>query len=181
MAIDKAARAAIRSNIHPPSDIYMDRSFYHSLDFDYRFDKNARPQYRYEDPGGTAVGYYFAENVDTISGALRAEQSLIGSKRRRKSAPEEKCRLHDAVRALRGSYWLSSLCAELVSTHGWESCLPIRHYTGVTNTGIKRGHPMSNPLISWSAFDAIKAPAGVSVLAAIIGKPSSRERGSAVQ
>ena len=76
LAMDAAARTAIRNGVHPCSDLYMDRSFYHSLRFKYAFDKNARPKYEYENPMGQTAGYYFAENIETISGALEDDKPM---------------------------------------------------------------------------------------------------------
>ena len=71
LAIDEAARTAIRNGVHPPCDLYMDRTFYHSLRFALGFDKNARPNYGYENPIGRTTSYYFAESIDTMAHARR--------------------------------------------------------------------------------------------------------------
>jgi hypothetical protein len=72
LAIDGAVRKAIRKGEHPPMDLYMDRSFYHSLQFERsRFDKNARPKYAYHSPIAAPGSHYFAETFGTIKGALR--------------------------------------------------------------------------------------------------------------
>lgn len=68
----EAVNVAIHDGSHAPADLYMDESFYHSLSFDgARFDKNERPKYRYEAPMDSAGSFYYAENFDTISRALR--------------------------------------------------------------------------------------------------------------
>lgn len=77
LAIDRAAREAIKAGTHAPKDLYMDGTFYHSLRFDYpRFDKNARPRYSYQPPIGTTSSYYFSENHNEILNNLKV---LIGS------------------------------------------------------------------------------------------------------
>ena len=76
LAIGEAVNKAIHSKAHEPMDLYMDKSFYHSLAFDWgRFDKDARPKYEYAAPMDSATNYYFAESFDTISGALRAKDA----------------------------------------------------------------------------------------------------------
>lgn len=44
LAIEGAAKTALRNKAHPPAEIYMDEQYYHSLKFKYEFDKNNKPK-----------------------------------------------------------------------------------------------------------------------------------------
>ena len=73
LEIDNAVRKAIRSGVHPPSDIYMDEHFYHSLRFSLEFDKNAEPSAAYHAPlSSTGSDYYFS-SIDKILENLAPE------------------------------------------------------------------------------------------------------------
>ncbi|MBU2869485.1 hypothetical protein [Colwellia sp. E2M01] len=47
LAIESAAKNAIKSGIHPPMQLYVDEQFYHSLQFKFEFKKNDKPQNAY--------------------------------------------------------------------------------------------------------------------------------------
>ena len=66
MAIDKAARRAIREELHEPSEVYMDHQFFNSLRFKHGFDKNSRSKYPYSAPMVSGVSYYNVESTDTL-------------------------------------------------------------------------------------------------------------------
>ena len=72
LAIENTARKYIRSNNHAPSELYMDSLYYHSLQFEYPFDKWETPRAPYEFMGA-ADGYeYFMSSVDEIMQRLEA-------------------------------------------------------------------------------------------------------------
>lgn len=73
IAIDRAARAAIRDGVHPPRDLYMDKTFYNSLRLNWEFRRAERRKYIYQNPITRAPSHYFAEQFDTIAGALASE------------------------------------------------------------------------------------------------------------
>lgn len=50
MAIEDAARKAIRSGIHDPAELYMDTMFYRSLKLKFEFDKNKLKPHSYRSP-----------------------------------------------------------------------------------------------------------------------------------
>ncbi len=63
--IECAARTAIEAQIHPPSELYMDDSYYHSLRFDYSFDKHMNPSNNYR---SKTMGYCSQYYYSTVSG-----------------------------------------------------------------------------------------------------------------
>jgi hypothetical protein len=75
LAIDNAARVAIRSGVHPPADLYMDEDFFHSLSFKYDFasTKNERPNNAYQPPMGVGPSSYFHLNLDEVLRNLKAD------------------------------------------------------------------------------------------------------------
>jgi hypothetical protein len=66
MAIDEAARAAIRDGGHEPADLYMDRQFFNSLRFSLDFKKDTLPYAEYRQPLASTVGSYVYANFHTI-------------------------------------------------------------------------------------------------------------------
>lgn len=50
MAIESAARQAIRSKAHEPAELYLDAMFFRSLKFNRRFEKNRVATYAYQSP-----------------------------------------------------------------------------------------------------------------------------------
>ena len=73
LAIDDAARAAIHSGAHPPSDLYMDELFFHSVRFQHSFEKNKQPRHPYASPMQDGSSYYFYANADTITSNLNPD------------------------------------------------------------------------------------------------------------
>ena len=72
LAIDEAARSAIRSKRHVPCELYVDELFFHSLRFKYGFDKHRQPHAPYLAPMSSTPGKYYCttttvllENLDT--------------------------------------------------------------------------------------------------------------------
>jgi len=66
MSIDTAARSAINNNVHNRAELYMDESFYHSLQFKYEFDKKALPSNAYQFAMSSSDNYYFHSDHETI-------------------------------------------------------------------------------------------------------------------
>lgn len=65
-AIDNAVRDAIRSGKHPPAEIYLDESFYHSLALRYEYNKNSRPKSAYTAVMSAKPAHYYYADVETI-------------------------------------------------------------------------------------------------------------------
>ena len=59
LAIDEAARTAIRSKRHHRHELYVDNLFYHSLRFKYGFDKDSQPSAPYQAPMSSVPGKYY--------------------------------------------------------------------------------------------------------------------------
>lgn len=66
LAIDEAARKAIKSETHRPAQLYLDERFYHSLRFRFSFDKQAQPRASYKAPMSQAARSYFHLDCDTV-------------------------------------------------------------------------------------------------------------------
>lgn len=74
LAIDKAVHDAIRTGTHPPTDLYMDDHFYHSLRFRYEFDKHSQPSATYMAPlSGVSSEYYYCA-METVLSNLDANR-----------------------------------------------------------------------------------------------------------
>jgi len=80
LSIDEAARNAIRSGLHPPSELYIDEKFYHSLGFRYGFDKHAQRKASYTVPMSTVRSNYFCVDRETVLSNLDPRRSLKGAK-----------------------------------------------------------------------------------------------------
>lgn len=66
LAIDEAARGAIRSGRHGRYELYVDDLFFHSLRFKHNFDKHAQPNSSYVAPMSTSPGKYYCSSADAI-------------------------------------------------------------------------------------------------------------------
>lgn len=66
LAIDDAARNAIRSGHHAHYELYVDDLFFHSLRFKYGFDKHAQPNAPYIAPMATTPGKYYCTTMNII-------------------------------------------------------------------------------------------------------------------
>ncbi len=72
MEIESTARKALKSGVHPPSDLYMDEKYYRSLNFEYGFEKNKKPSNAYQSKMiGTPSKYYYSD-FSTILSNLEA-------------------------------------------------------------------------------------------------------------
>ena len=66
LAIDDAARAAIRNQRHTPCELYVDQLFFHSLRFNYDFNKRKQPSYPYHMPLSLKPGKYYCTSSRLI-------------------------------------------------------------------------------------------------------------------
>jgi hypothetical protein len=66
LAIDEAARDAIRSGRHDRYELYVDDLFFHSLRFKYGFDKHAQPNSSYAAPMSASPGRYYCTSSEVI-------------------------------------------------------------------------------------------------------------------
>ncbi len=71
MAIDSAARKAIRKEVHARAEVYMDENFFRSLLLDYNSRKSKRPKYFYDAPMASGPSYYLLESCQTLLDNLR--------------------------------------------------------------------------------------------------------------
>jgi hypothetical protein len=85
LAIDEAARGAIRAGRHGRYDLYVDDLYFHSLRFKYGFDKHAQPSSSYVAPMSTSPGKYYCTSADAILSNLDMTPSPI--RRKIKRAP----------------------------------------------------------------------------------------------
>lgn len=51
--IERAIRAAVKNGNHRPTELYMDSSFFNSLNLAFDFEKNAVPRFLYDQPRWT--------------------------------------------------------------------------------------------------------------------------------
>jgi hypothetical protein len=67
LAIEKAAKTAIKLKLHLPAEIYMDEQYYHSLNFVVGFEKNTQSRNAYKaimKPGDSF--YFFTSCADLL-------------------------------------------------------------------------------------------------------------------
>ena len=81
LAIDEAARHAIRSGRHGAHELYIDDMFFHSLRFKYGFEKRAQPNAAYTAPMSTAPGRYYCTSAELILTNLETSPSTFNRKR----------------------------------------------------------------------------------------------------
>lgn len=82
LAIDEAARNAIRAGLHTPCQLYVDDHFYHSMRFSYGFDKHAQPSATYQPPMSSSPGTYYCTSVKTILDNLNPEPPRFTKRRK---------------------------------------------------------------------------------------------------
>lgn len=75
MSIEKAARTAIRRKVHDPAEIYMDKSFFHSLRFASGFQKESCGKNDYREPLMGENSLYFFADCQHILKNLRNPES----------------------------------------------------------------------------------------------------------
>ncbi len=66
LAIENAAKTALRKKTHAPAEIYMDEQYYHSLKFKHKFDKSDKPRNTYKAIMKSEVPQYFYSSLDTL-------------------------------------------------------------------------------------------------------------------
>ena len=66
LAIDNAARIALREGLHGPSDLYIDEHFFNSLRFRIGFDKHTQASARYRAPLSDVESAYYICDIDTV-------------------------------------------------------------------------------------------------------------------
>ena len=68
MEIENAVRNAIKTGVHPPSELYLDMRYHNSLKYKYEFDKKALPSNEYQSKMiGTASKYFCSTRNDILS------------------------------------------------------------------------------------------------------------------
>lgn len=66
LAIESAAKSAIKNGTHGLSDLYMDEQYYHSLNFEFEYKKNDKPKNTYKAIMKTEEPSYFYASCDDI-------------------------------------------------------------------------------------------------------------------
>jgi hypothetical protein len=74
LAIDEAARNAIRSAIHGPADLYIDKLFYNSIRFQHHFAKKKLANYPYVAPMSEDGSFYYCASIDLLLENLDPEK-----------------------------------------------------------------------------------------------------------
>lgn len=59
LAIDNSVRIALKNKIHPPMQVYIDKQFYHSLQFKIKYNKNEQPKNSYQTIMKSYQSYYY--------------------------------------------------------------------------------------------------------------------------
>lgn len=66
LAIESAAKSAIKSGVHPPMQLYLDEQFYHSIQFKYEFEKNDKPTNSYAAIMKSSEPSYFYSSCEVL-------------------------------------------------------------------------------------------------------------------
>lgn len=74
LAIESAAKAAIKKGTHPPAELYMDEQYYHSLNFEVGYHKNKKPKNTYKAIMKTEESNYFYAACDDVISSLRPQR-----------------------------------------------------------------------------------------------------------
>ncbi len=74
LAIESAAKNAIKSGVHPPKQLYLDEQFYHSLQLKFEFKKNEKPKNSYSAVLKTHQPSYFYSSCDILIENLDDQQ-----------------------------------------------------------------------------------------------------------
>lgn len=82
LSIDEAVREAIRAGRHGPYELYVDELFFHSIRFQFSFDRHAQLNAPYTPPMSSAPGQYYCTSVETILNNLKPEPLLVRKKRK---------------------------------------------------------------------------------------------------
>ena len=71
LAIERAAKEAIKNGTHPPMQLYLDEQYYHSLRLKFEFDKNAKPNNTYPAIMKSQKSSYYYSTCDILIDNLR--------------------------------------------------------------------------------------------------------------
>lgn len=71
LSIDTHARKAVRDNLHGPAELYMDKSFYFSLNFKHGFDKHSCEHNTYQDKMSREPAKYFISSLADVLDNLK--------------------------------------------------------------------------------------------------------------
>ena len=74
LAIESAAKEAIKSGVHPPMQLYMDEQFYHSLQFKFEFEKNTKPKNTYSAIMKSYQPSYYYSSCDVLIENFRDQE-----------------------------------------------------------------------------------------------------------
>jgi len=66
LAIESAAKSAIKSGAHPPMQLYLDEQFYRSIQFKYGFNSNDKPKNSYSAIMKSSDPSYFYSSCDVL-------------------------------------------------------------------------------------------------------------------
>lgn len=66
LAIESAAKNAIKSGVHSPMQLYLDEQFYHSIQFKHEFKKNEKPKNSYSAIMKSSQPSYFYSSCDVL-------------------------------------------------------------------------------------------------------------------
>lgn len=66
LAIESAAKEAIKSGVHPPMQLYLDEQFYNSLQFKFEFKKNTKPKNTYSAIMKSYQPSYYYSSCDVL-------------------------------------------------------------------------------------------------------------------
>ena len=66
LAIESSAKSAIKSDIHPPMQLYLDDQFYYSIKFKLEFEKNKKPKNSYSAIMKSSRTNYFYSSCDVL-------------------------------------------------------------------------------------------------------------------
>jgi len=74
MEIEGTARKAIKFDIHPRSELYMDEQYFHSLKFKLGFEKNAEPSNQYQAKMMSTPSEYYYSSLSNIINNLEIDK-----------------------------------------------------------------------------------------------------------
>lgn len=66
LAIESAAKRAIKKEVHTPAQLYLEEQFYHSIQFQFDFMKNDKPKNSYTPIMKNMDSHYFYTSCDTL-------------------------------------------------------------------------------------------------------------------
>lgn len=72
LAIDGAVKNALAGARHGPAELYLDAQLFNSLRFEFEFKKADHPKYAYSPPMSNADNYYYATDLTTVLGNIKA-------------------------------------------------------------------------------------------------------------